>query len=104
MSAQLKPRVNATHFYLLTGHLECGCCGSSYVGQNYAPVRNGKKYYQYGCTKKYNSKLCDNKNIRADLLETYVIDYIKNELLPDNALDHMMEKIPDVVNKAVYIN
>ena len=104
MSTQLKPRTNATNFYLLTGHLECGKCGSSYVGQSYKPGRNGKKYYIYGCTKKHNSKLCDNKNIRADLLDNYVIDYIKNELLPDSVLDHMMDKIIDLVNEAVYIN
>lgn len=104
MATQLKPRVQSIHFYLLTGHLECGCCGSSYVGQSYTHGRNGEKYYQYGCTKKHNSKLCDNKNIRADILESYVINYIKNELLPDEALDHMMSKIVGIVNEAVNIN
>lgn len=74
------PRMNQKRFYILTGKIECGECGSSYVGAGYVPGRNGKKYPIYSCTNK-RSHACSNKNIRQELLENYVIDQLKENIL-----------------------
>lgn len=104
MNSQLKPRMNATRVYLLTGHLECGLCGSNYVGASYVRGRNGEKYYIYACTNRDTKNGCKNKNIRADKLEKYVIDFIKRELLSDDAIERLSLMVYDIVNDAVNIN
>lgn len=66
--------------YLLQGLLECGCCGYSYYGK---PIsRSGSKgkvrhYAYYRCigTDAYRfggERVCDNKQVRTDLLEDVV--------------------------------
>lgn len=104
MNQQKKPRMNATRVYLLTGHLECGLCGSNYVGASYVKGRNGEKYYIYACTTRDTRNGCRNKNIRADKLEQFVIDTIKHELLNDEAIEYLTGLVVDFVNEAIGIN
>lgn len=104
MNQQKKPRMNATRVYLLTGHLECGMCGSNYVGASYVKGRNGEKYYIYACTTRDTRNGCRNKNIRADKLEQFVLDTIKHELLNEEAIDHLARMVADIVNEAIGIN
>lgn len=104
MNNQLKPRMNATRTYLLTGKLECGLCGSNYVGASYIKGSKGEKYYIYACTNRDTKNGCDNKNIRADKLEDYVLDFIKHELLNDEAIERLSGMVVEIVNKAIGIN
>lgn len=105
MNTQLKPRMNATRNYLLTGKLECGLCGSAYVGASYIKgSKEGSKYYMYACTSRDNKNGCTNKSIRADKLENYVIDFIKHELLNDEAIIRLTGMVLDIVDQAIGIN
>lgn len=104
MDTKIKPRMNATRTYLLTGKLECGLCGHSYVGSSYFKGRNGDKYYVYACTNRHDKNGCKNKNIRADKLEDYVLDYIKKELLNDEAIITLTGMVLDITDQAVNIN
>ena len=77
--------------YLLTGLLYCGRCGNRYVGkmyERYTKKPNGVhtkhyRYRDYGCAarikrdKNYHPDACDNEIFRADELDEYVGNFIK---------------------------
>lgn len=86
------PRMNQERFYLLTGKIECGECGASYVGSGYVPGRGGKKYPIYSCTNK-RSHICTNKNIRQDLLENYVILQLKENIFNKESIEKITSGI-----------
>lgn len=87
------PRMaSANEGYLLTGKIFCGKCNSSYTGAGYRGGRNGKKYYIYQCTNK-KDKLCDNKAIRKDLIETFVISQLKANIFNDAKIDELADDI-----------
>lgn len=55
--------------YMLRGLVQCGICGSAYVGTS----SNKGKFAYYRCTKKKAENFdCNNPNINADLLENTV--------------------------------
>jgi len=101
-----KPRMNATRVYLLTGKLECGHCGSSYVGASYYRGRDKEtKYFIYACNQRQRKNGdCKNKAIRADLLEDYVFDMIRDEILSDEAINELSKMIIEIADKAIGIN
>ncbi len=71
------PRVvNTVVYYMLSGKIQCSECNCSYTGAGYRGGRGGKKYYVYGCINK-KKHLCNNKDIRKDLLESLVINKLK---------------------------
>ena len=93
------PRVaSSNEGYLLTGKIFCGKCNSSYTGAGYRGGRRGKKYYIYQCTSKKN-KHCDNKDIRKDLIETFVIDQLKKNIFGNERIDELTEEIIDYIIK-----
>jgi site-specific DNA recombinase len=67
--------------YLLSGLIECGQCGGTFIGKT---NRNGRGYVTryYACGNKYRNHTCKAKNINAEEIETNVVaqlqDYIKN--------------------------
>ena len=66
----------ARHTYLLTGLIECEECGAAYVGH----ASTNKKGYvtrYYCCGNKYRTHTCGAKNIKADELETFVVQHLK---------------------------
>lgn len=95
MAQQLKDRNrkvfsgNVRHEYLLRSLLRCGKCGHSWVCTTY-PGDHGKTYPVYRCNNKYPRKYgseiqgCDARTIRADMLDGYVWNQIKELVLnPD---------------------
>lgn len=101
-----KPRMNATRVYLLTGKLECGHCGSSYVGSSYFRGRDKEtKYFIYACNQRQRKNgECNNKAIRADLLENYVLDMIRDEILSDAAIHELSNMVLELGIQAININ
>lgn len=100
-----KPRMNATRVYLLTGKLVCGKCGAAYVGDSYFLGRDRvTKYFSYGCCSRQRKGDCENKNIRADLLEDYVLELIKDKVLNIQAIELLAGMIMDIVQDALSIN
>lgn len=98
LKAQAQVEINRTQRtsdntpYLLTGLLFCGRCGNRYVGKMYErytkkPDGTHTKHYRYrdyGCAARikrdanYHPGACDNEIFRAEELEKYVCDFIKN--------------------------
>lgn len=92
-----KARNKAKREYLLTGLIECENCGASYVG--HTSVRKGHEYKSYICGNKYRTRECDAKNIKADIIETFVVAQLR-QYFKDTDFDAIAERICDAVNNA----
>ena len=68
-AARAKPK----RYYPLNGRIWCAECGSRMTGN--VQYSSGKQYFQYRC-----SKHCGNKAIRAELLETSVLESLQMAL------------------------
>lgn len=90
--------VNIKEYYLLTGKVFCGNCNSAYTGGGYRGGRGGKKYYIYQCTGKKNNK-CSNKDIRKDLIESFVIEQLKQNIFNDDSIEKLCSEIITYINK-----
>ncbi len=88
----------ARHQYLLSGLIECGACGATYVGH----ASTNKKGYTtryYCCGNKYRTHTCKAKNINAAELEEFVVVNLREYL---RTLDYKetAQFIADQVNGA----
>ena len=99
MNENTKKATNkAKREYLLTGLIECGCCGATYVGHT-STNKKGYEYKAYICGNKYRTRTCKAKNGNANILEEFVI---MNLLEYFGTMDFEAEaqKIADMVNAA----
>jgi site-specific DNA recombinase len=70
------------NYYILSGKLECGCCGS-----NYAVISKDR----YGCSNFKNKLGCTNGNtIRRQILEKEVFDLLMNEFLQEERIEQFI--------------
>ena len=84
------------NFYLLTGLIHCGKCGSIYVGTTQTTKkRNGRiyknQYYRCGSNTKIDK--CDARMIKKELIEEKVIDLLTNELLNTSTLEEVIKNV-----------
>ncbi|MEO2679718.1 recombinase family protein, partial [Clostridium butyricum] len=92
-----KPGANkAKENYLLTGIIKCGCCGRPYQGNR--RVRKDKPLYvSYRCSlrKKSVTGECDNKEIRKEYVEEYVLSELERKIFNDEAIKYLTKGIND---------
>jgi site-specific DNA recombinase len=83
---QSKQHGNAKETYLLSGKIECGECGGSYVGARKFSGRNKKLHVTYKCSKRERSKgiCCKNSEIRREYIEAFVLDRISEIVFNDD--------------------
>lgn len=82
----------ATTFYLLTGLVRCGECGHMYQGnKRYDSYKNIYVSYRCGCRKQKRD--CDNKEIRRDELEEFVLTELEKHVLNDDAIPVLSEEL-----------
>lgn len=91
------PRQGQSERSPLVGLIKCGRCGSSmsvFAAPKTTGDGNKKYYYYFRClTREQKSKtLCDNKNIRADILESQVIEYINKIGENEEVINEIFEK------------
>ena len=84
------PRMGGERFYLLTGKVYCGECGSSYSGNGY---RGQSKEYIYACIGREKNKSCTNKPIGQVKLEDHVINILNQKLFTEKAMLNLSKKI-----------
>lgn len=70
--------------YLLSGLIRCGECGSTLAGVT--TVSKGIAYPRYICIGKRIEKKCKAKNVKADALEKFILDTIRDRFLCDDQL------------------
>ncbi len=86
-----KRRRTNNGFYLLTGKLFCGKCGSMMVGVS-GVGKDRQPHFYYVCQGKRLKHSCDKKNVRRDLIEDVVTEAIRRYALTDNVLDWIADQ------------
>lgn len=80
--------------YLLAGLIRCGCCGKHYHG-NRRTSKNKPLYVSYRCSYRRvtSSKVCDNKEIRKEYIEEYVLSELERKIFNDKSIQYLVEGI-----------
>ncbi len=80
--------------YLLAGLIRCGCCGRHYNG-NRRNAKNKPIYVSYRCSyrRATSSKVCDNKEIRKEYIEEYVLSELERKIFNDKAIQALVDGI-----------
>lgn len=94
----------AKESYLLSGLIVCGECLEK-QGQDFAmmgncrPIgRNKMKYVTYRCGNRDNKKNCDNKELRREHIESFVISELHNKIFNDDVIPQLVEQLNDYQN------
>ncbi len=77
----------AKHEYLLTGKIQCGICGSVYVGNARKANATHPEYVSYRCSRKNGSLKCTNKEIRKDIIENIVLSRLADYFFDESVLN-----------------
>ena len=90
-----RPRTSAKDPYMLTGIFKCGECGGRYVG-----VGKINDHYYYGCNdKKRRLTTCNNRTIRKDVIEQFVINEMREKIFVSDKIDLYVDAIYSANNK-----
>lgn len=82
----------AKETYLLTGLIFCGDCGSAMQGNRRKP-NNKPMYVSYRCGSRMQKRDCDNKEIRREYIEEFVLSELEKNILNDKDVPILVEKI-----------
>jgi site-specific DNA recombinase len=79
--------------YLLSGKIFCGECGSIYCGDRRVDKRGSRTIVKYVCNnlKRSGKKACSSRAIQRDLLETYVLDKLSENIFDDSLIPDITE-------------
>jgi len=92
---QLAPRKRGSTMYILTGKVFCGECEGAYTGLAQTAGRNKTKYNLYACNKRKRTKECNNRDIRKEILENYVLDVIDEAFSSDEKINKLADKLEE---------
>jgi len=86
-------RVSAIEVYLLSGKIICGVCGSKYAGNRKRDGRNKELQVRYGCNRRHRGTIvaCDNKEIRREYIEAFVIDKLAEQIFNEELVPVVTE-------------
>ena len=74
--------------YLLSGILRCGECGASMWG-NKSTDRHGNVTYFYVCSTKDYKKHCENKSIRKEVIEDFVLTKLLEDVFKKDSIEQL---------------
>ena len=99
------PRMRSERMYYLTGFCKCGECNGVYSGGYRSKSRNGDVNYGYECkNRKLKEKDCKNKPIRKEVLENYVFDVIKENILTNKNIDFLAKEVENLVKEKLLLS
>lgn len=78
--------------YILTGKLFCGKCGAQMVGDKGVNAK-GFEYHYYSCVNRKRARSCDLKSVPQDWIEDVVLEYIKDILDDDDAMEAILDAV-----------
>lgn len=81
--------------YLLSGLVFCGECGHAMTGNMRYGGRNKIKYASYKCGYRENNKACNNKEIRKEYLERFVLSEMQRLIFTDAAIPELVKRLND---------
>lgn len=82
----------AKETYLLSGLIFCGECGSAMQGNRRNP-KDKPRYVSYRCGCKLQKRTCDNKEIRKEYIEEFVLSELEKNIFNDKAIPILVVKI-----------
>lgn len=91
--------------YLLAGLIRCGCCGKHYHG-NRRTSKGKPLYVSYRCSYRRitSSKVCNNKEIRKEYIEEYVLSELERKIFNDKSIQYLVEGINSNLQKKNKVN
>jgi site-specific DNA recombinase len=92
-------KFRAKEIYLLSGLIVCGECGNGMYGNTRKCGRNKSRYSSYKCSSRANHKGCENKEIRKECLENYVLDELYTKLFSENSIKKLSAMLNDYNRK-----
>ena len=78
--------------YLLSGILRCGECGATMCG-NKSRDRHGNITYYYVCSSKDYKKFCENKSIRKEVIEEFVLTQLLEDLFKKKSVEQLRKNL-----------
>lgn len=92
-NARAPGRFLAKEPYMLSGIIVCGECGTSFSGNRRYGGRNKLLYVSYRCGQRARDKSCDNKEIRAEYIDGFVLDLLEKHFFTDKAIVLLTAKL-----------
>jgi site-specific DNA recombinase len=71
---------------MLGGLLKCGECGAFMWGNSHTDGRHGLEYLSYQCSGKVYKQTCNNKCVRKECIENYVLDELQDKLFSEDSI------------------
>lgn len=90
----------AKEIYLLSGLIFCGECGQALQGNHRPENKNRPKYVSYRCGNRDRTKQCDNKEIRREYVEMYVLDQLEKHLFNEKVIPHLVQALNEFQAKS----
>lgn len=84
---------NSTHPYLLTGLVYCDDCGFKFQGNTRNHNNTNKQYTTYRCGGRVNKKICNCKEIRCELLNSWALDELFDILFIEDNIPIIAKKV-----------
>jgi hypothetical protein len=75
--------------YLLSGLIFCAECGHAMAGNARHGGRNKLKYVSYRCGDRDRTKQCDNKELRREYIEGFVLAELEKCIFNGEAIPHL---------------
>ena len=95
---KLKGQKRSDVYFLLTGKVFCGHCGSTMCGES-GIGRNDTKYCYYSCSKRKKSHECKKKNEKQGFLESYIIQETISFISDNENIEMVAENIFQLYKK-----
>ena len=82
----------ATTQYLLTGIIKCGECGYAMQG-NKRKDKYNNDYISYRCGCRKQKRNCNNREIKRDLLEEFILKELEEKVLSDEKIPYIAKEL-----------
>lgn len=97
-----KKSTASKNFYLLTGLIKCGECGSTYTGTTQTTKKKNGKVYKnqyYRCVSNTKIGKCNSRMIKKELIEEKVVSLLTKQLLNNETIDTIVNNVNNEYKK-----
>lgn len=97
-----KESTASKNFYLLTGLIKCGECGSTYTGTTQTTKKKNGKVYKnqyYRCVSNTKIGKCNSRMMKKELIEGKVVSLLTKQLLNNETVDTIVNNVNNEYKK-----
>lgn len=88
----------AKESYLLQGITVCGECGSRFEGNRRKSMKKSL-FVSYRCGSRHANICCDNKEVKKETIEEFVLEELERKILNDKAIEKLTKKINEYLEE-----